>query len=126
MIRQLKAALLLSGILSIPFAPAGLGARNVRNVEDYLGSQFSAAELKPFRTTADSTVATVATVATAADTIARWNQIAVDASGLDHTPVAAGDPRVFGEQLGPVRAARAIAIVHIAIFDSVNGVVGSY
>ena len=30
-----------------------------------------------------------------------WNQIAIDASGLDHTPVAAGETRVFGEQLGP-------------------------
>lgn len=25
-----------------------------------------------------------------------WNQIAVDASGLDHTPVALGETRVFG------------------------------
>src|SRR5213592_2503480 len=50
-----------------------------------------------------------------ADSVHRWNQIAVDASGLDHTPVAPGDPRVFGEQLGPGRSARAMAVVHIAI-----------
>jgi membrane-associated phospholipid phosphatase len=55
-----------------------------------------------------------------------WNQIAVDASGLDHTPVAPGEQRVFGEQLGPVRASRAMAIVHIAIFDAVNAIVGGY
>ena len=55
-----------------------------------------------------------------------WNQIAIDASGLDHTPVAPGEKRVFGEQLGPVRASRAMAIVHIAIFDSVNAIVGGY
>ena len=36
-----------------------------------------------------------------------WNQVAIDASGLDHTPVAPGETRVFGEQLGPgARAAR--------------------
>jgi hypothetical protein len=40
--------------------------------------------------------------------------------------VAAGDTRVFGEQLGPARASRAIAIVHIAMFDSVNAVLGGY
>ncbi|HKP03946.1 MAG TPA: hypothetical protein VJU77_11390 [Chthoniobacterales bacterium] len=60
------------------------------------------------------------------DVLHRWNQIAVDASGLDHTPVAPGDPRHFGEQLGPARASRAMAIVHIAIFDSVNAIAGGY
>lgn len=56
----------------------------------------------------------------------RWNEIAIDASGLDHTPVAPRENRVFGEQLGPCRAARAMAIVHIAMFDAVNAVVGEY
>ena len=55
-----------------------------------------------------------------------WNEIAVDASGLDHTPVAPGDSRVFGEQVGPGRSSRAMAIVHIAVFDAVNAVVGGY
>src|SRR4051812_15526092 len=55
-----------------------------------------------------------------------WNQVAIDASGLDHTPVAPGEQRVFGEQLGPCRAARAIAIVQIAVFDSVNAITGGY
>jgi hypothetical protein len=61
-----------------------------------------------------------------ADSIHRWNQIAVDASGLDHTPVPPGDPRVFGEQLGPGRSSRAMAIVHIAIFDTINSVDRQY
>lgn len=55
-----------------------------------------------------------------------WNAIALNASGLDHTPVAAGETRVFGEQLGPDRASRAMAIVHIAIFDAVNAITGGY
>jgi hypothetical protein len=47
-----------------------------------------------------------------------WNHVAINASGFDHSP--------FGgkEQLGPVRAARAEAIVHVAIFDAVNGATG--
>ena len=60
------------------------------------------------------------------DAVRRWNRIAIDASGLDHTPVAPGESRVFGEQIGPGRSARAMAIVHIAIFDAVNSITGGY
>src|SRR5438045_5496079 len=60
------------------------------------------------------------------DQVHRWNQIAINATGLDHTPVAPGENRVFGEQLGPGRASRAMAIVHIAIFDAINAVLGQY
>jgi len=55
-----------------------------------------------------------------------WNEIAVDASGLDHTPVPPGEDRVFGEALGPGRASRAMAIVHIAIFEAMNAIAGGY
>src|SRR5436190_24225915 len=60
------------------------------------------------------------------DTLHRWNLIAINASGLDHTPVAPGENRVFGEQFGPGRASRAMAIVHIAIFDAVSAIAGGY
>jgi hypothetical protein len=52
------------------------------------------------------------------DIVRRWNRIAIDASGFDHATVR--------EQLGPGRASRAMAIVHIAMFDTVNAVVGEY
>src|SRR5882762_2134993 len=55
-----------------------------------------------------------------------WNEIAIDASGLDHTPPAPGETRVFGEQLGPGRASRAMAIAHIAMFDTVSAVFEEY
>src|SRR5882762_2150730 len=54
-----------------------------------------------------------------------WNEIAIDASGLDHTPPAPGETRVFGEQLGPGRSSRAMAIVHIAMFDAINAITGN-
>src|SRR5215510_10327538 len=60
------------------------------------------------------------------DSLHHWNLIAINASGLDHTPVAPGENRVFGEQLGPGRSSRAMAIVHIAMFDALDGVVGGY
>lgn len=55
-----------------------------------------------------------------------WNEIALDASALDHTPVAPGEIRTYGEQLGPGRTGRAFAIVHIAIFDAVNAIARRY
>ena len=55
-----------------------------------------------------------------------WNRIAIDASGVDHTPVDEGENRIFGEQLGPGRSSRAIAIVQIAIFDAVNAIYGRW
>jgi hypothetical protein len=60
------------------------------------------------------------------DVVRRWNRIAIDASGLDHTPVAVGEDRVFGEQIGPGRSSRAIAIVQIAVFEAVNAIHGGY
>ena len=62
----------------------------------------------------------------AREPVHHWNQIAIDATGLDHTPVAPGENRTFGEQLGPGRASRAMAIVHIAIFDAINAANGKY
>src|SRR4029077_10937057 len=60
------------------------------------------------------------------DSLHRWNTIALNATGLDHTPVAPGENRVFGEQLGPGRSSRAMAIVHIAMFDALDAVVGGF
>jgi hypothetical protein len=33
----------------------------------------------------------------AQEPVLHWNQIAIDATGLDHTPVAPGEHRTFGE-----------------------------
>lgn len=55
-------------------------------------------------------------------TVRHWNTVAIDASGLDHTPVAPGENRVFGENVGPGRASRAMAIAHIAMFEAANAI----
>lgn len=55
-----------------------------------------------------------------------WNHVCIDASGLDHTRPQPGENRVWGEQLGPTRASRAVAIVQIAVFDAVNAIAGGY
>ncbi len=62
-----------------------------------------------------------------AESVRDWNQIAIDASGLDHAPIAPGEDRAFfREQLGPGRSSRAMAIVHIAMFEAVNAIHGGY
>src|SRR5467141_2433798 len=62
-----------------------------------------------------------------AELLRHWSGIAIDASGLDHTPNGTGVPtHTFGEQFGPTRASRAMAIVHIAMFDSIDAVMGGY
>ncbi len=58
--------------------------------------------------------------------IQNWNTIAIDATGLDHMPSNQGPPHTFGEQVGPCRAARAEAIVHVAMFEVVLAIQGGY
>jgi hypothetical protein len=60
------------------------------------------------------------------DSVLRWNSIAIDASGLDHTPVQEGEARVFGEAIGPGRSSRAMAIVHVAMFEALTSIHGGY
>ena len=55
------------------------------------------------------------------DPVLRWNEIALDAVVDDHSGTF-GAP----EQGGPTRTSRALAIVHIAIFDALNAIVGGH
>jgi hypothetical protein len=87
-----------------------------RNFDDYWGGRYSARSQTLKAAEVNGTPSTNA--------ILHWNKIAVDCSGLDHTPVTPGEQRVFGEQLGPCRAACAMAIVHIAMFETVNAITG--
>ncbi len=64
--------------------------------------------------------------ADAFDRLFMWNEIALDTTAIDHTPVQPGQARIFGEQYGPTRASRAMAIVHIAMFEAVNAVTHKY
>lgn len=62
----------------------------------------------------------------AMDTLRNWHAIALDAIGLDHTPPGVGDTHILGHQLGPGRSSRAMAIVHVAIFDAINAITGGH
>jgi hypothetical protein len=59
------------------------------------------------------------------DRFLMWNEIALDTTAIDHTPDPA-DLNRFGEQFGPTRSSRALAIVHIAMFDAENAITQKY
>ncbi len=109
----------LSALTFAPAASADSPSGFPRGHRDALGGQYSA---QPNAEAADSERRHRGGYSV----VGHWNAISIDASGLDHTPVAPGDSRVFGEQLGPARASRAIAIVHIAMFDAVNAIEPRY
>src|SRR5437868_2859666 len=109
----------LAGALGAAFAAAPQTV--YRAASDFWGSRYTLSQPAP----APSKTSRVRD-SSAATRIRHWNETAVNASGLDHTPVAPGENRVFGEQVGPVRAARAMAIVHIAVFEAVNAFDGRY
>src|SRR5262245_41690051 len=80
----------------------------------------------PFPTSGEDPTADALDCGQGLDQVRRWNQIAIDASGLDHKPPGPGEVRGFREQMGPGRSSRAMAIVHIAIFEAMNAIAGGY
>lgn len=57
------------------------------------------------------------------DRLLLWNEVALDTTAIDHTPgLPDADPLIFGEAFGPHRSSRAMAIVHIAMFEVANAV----
>jgi hypothetical protein len=55
----------------------------------------------------------------AGDVVLDWNAIALEANRMDHSGTVA-------DQGGPTRTSRALAIVHAAIYDTVNAITGSH
>jgi hypothetical protein len=111
----------IAALCAVITTTAAGAADSPRNLKDYLGPQYEASsQAQPL------TEQPPAHFTNPADRLRHWNQVAIDASGLDHTPVQPGEDRVFGEQLGPGRAGRAMAIVHIAIADAVASIKGGF
>jgi PAP2 superfamily len=113
--RQMAGALLALAMTPAAFAQGFRGGIN-----EALGTRFSGS------LNASGAPRTRRSRIRALDSLRNWHAIALDATGLDHTPVAAVESRVFGEQLGPGRSSRAMAIVHVAMFDAINAIAGGY
>ena len=56
----------------------------------------------------------------AGDAILHWNEVAMDVVSEDHTLAT------LKEEAGPAFASRALAIVDVAMFDSINSILGKY
>lgn len=115
-----KSIVSTAATLTLTFAVAVWAQEGFRTLNEVWGPRYNLPQQPPRPTTHP------AQGSGPAHRIRHWNEVAVNASGLDHTPVAIGENRVFGEQVGPARASRAMAIVHIAVFDAVNAIVGGY
>lgn len=122
---QISKVLALFAVLFVLASPQGLSAEGLRGgADDLFGPRI---HLDPLSAPPDARHRPHPRPdRTRAVAVSYWNQIARDASVLDHTPVPDGDPRIFGEQVGPVRTSYALAIVHIAIFDAANAIAGGY
>ncbi len=92
-----------------------------------MGADSPAAKTKPKPLASGTLVGTANPQAIVLEqTLLAWHGAALTATGLDHTPPGPGESRAFAEQLGPLRASRAMAIVHIAIVDALLSVTGGY
>jgi hypothetical protein len=106
-----------SFLLETLYSGPTLGASGVRNERDYFGviaDRWGRREAaKPPKVGQG-------------DALETWSTATMDAVAVDHTPVAPGENRIFGEQIGPTRTARAMAIVHIAMFEAMNAIDRKY
>ena len=57
---------------------------------------------------------------------AYWTNLAWQVIAIDHTPPLPDGADLDADQLGPTRSSRALAIVHLAIFDAVNAICRRY
>lgn len=62
---------------------------------------------------------------TANDYLRFWHKVSLDATSVDHIP-SATRPIVYYQQIGPHRSSRAMALVHIAMFEAANIYSGAY
>jgi hypothetical protein len=112
-----RSLLRAAAAMALAQAAPGLARPAAAGVRDVYGPRFDASR----RQTQRSRIRTAR--ARAMDSLREWHEIALEATGIDHAPVAPGEARVFGEQLGPCRSSRAMAIVHVAMFEAVNAIV---
>ena len=84
MLKQERFIAFICGIL-LAFVGSARAQRIVNDVQDYLGPRFHGTEQNA------PSLNLPVTRSRAADSLRHWNQIAIDASGLDHTPVAPGE-----------------------------------
>ena len=120
--RYLRLVVPIIGVTGLGIAFAASPKAGFRAASDFWGARYNIPQSAPAPTSTSGDKQLTGP----AGRVRHWNEVAINASGIDHTPPAPGETRIFGEQLGPHRASRAMAIVHIAIFDAINAIDGRF
>jgi hypothetical protein len=107
------------------FAAGGASSQERLILQDIQDSRIafpsSNANLKAFIEALPSTKAMTAGTTPELGMLLMWSGYALQATSSDHTTDnSANPPPTFAEQLGPCRTSRAMAIVHLAMFEAVN------
>lgn len=55
-----------------------------------------------------------------------WHHVSLDATSVDHVPGIVAGPVTYYQQVGPHRSSRAMALVHLAMFEAANVYSGAY
>ena len=58
--------------------------------------------------------------------LAYWNEVALQALAIDHTPPVLANAGYTPEQAGPTRTSRVMAIVQLAVYDALNAIYRRY
>lgn len=115
---RLTLLLVLITALTSPFAAAGNHPPGPRDVDPPYQTQPGTHAI-PLRHLPPPGPAAVAR-------LAYWNDVALRANAVDNTPSVPGGVPGTTDELGPVRSARAMAIVHLAVYDAVNAISHQY
>ncbi len=121
-------ALVFTGLATVG-AAAGLAATQEPSFDAWWGRDAGTRAASRVRVEPPPTASATSAAVVPASTLGRlhhWSHVAIDSTGLDHAPADVGDPHVFGHHLGPGRASRAMAIVHVAVFEVVNAIERRY
>lgn len=118
------------GTSSTPSQPATAAASNLRTesaneFRRIFGQNVLSGTVELQKYATPSTIDSTALYALTASTDKRkylvlWHLIAVDVTAMDHRAIIGASPTTYHEQFGPHRAARALGLIHEAMFEAAN------
>jgi PAP2 superfamily len=116
----------LMAVSSVSFAAGELQGESAREIARVTAATVERAnQLRSFNTPdlirQGQLFALLGAPSNAASQLILWHQIALEVTVVDHTPLLTASPSTYHEQYGPHRTSRAMALVHLAMFEAANG-----
>ena len=118
---------LFGGAVVTPsFGAGGLQGENAREIDRVTAATIDRANALRAFSTPDAIrrgflFAALGVPSTAGSQLVLWHEISLDVTAIDHTPLLTASPETYHEQYGPHRTSRALALVHLAMFEAANG-----